>query len=247
MTFPRRHFLHLATRATIFGALTRVAKAQQSYPARPVRIIVGFGPGGAADITARLIAQWLSEHLGQPFIVENRSGAGTNFAAEAVARSAPDGYTLLLTTPSNAINVTLYRKLNFNFIHDFTAVSGVNSMPSVLVVHPDFPARSIPELIAYAKGHPGKISMAAVGVGSATHVFGELFKIMTGTDLVAIQYRDPGPAHTDLIAGQVDILFDPLISSVEPIRAGQLRALGVTTKMRSDALPDVPTVDDFVG
>jgi tripartite-type tricarboxylate transporter receptor subunit TctC len=241
----RRQFLHLAAGAAALPAVSRIASAQ-TYPSRPVRIIVGFGAGGLADIAARMIAQWLSERLGQPFLVENRSGAGTNIAAEAVVRSAPDGYTLLLATSSNAINATLYETLSFNFIRDIAPIATICSTPSVLVVHPSLPAKTVPDLIAYAKANPGKINMAAVGIGSTSHVFGELFKIMAGVDLVTVQYRDPGPAHTDLISKQVDIMFDPLIGSIEQIRAGQLRGLAVTAMTRSETLPDVPTLSDFV-
>jgi tripartite-type tricarboxylate transporter receptor subunit TctC len=245
MKFPRRRFLHLGAGAAALSIVSRFAWAQ-TYPTRPVRMIVGFGPGGLADISARLIAQWLSERLGQQFVVENRSGAGTNIAAEAVVRSSPDGYTLLVTTNPNTINATLYEKLNFNFIRDITPVATICTTPSVLVVHPSFPAKTVLDLVAYAKTNPGKVNMAAVGVGSTSHVFGELFKAMAGVDLVTVQYRDPGPAHTDLLGGQVDILFDPLVTSIEQIRTGRVRALAVTTTMRSEMLPDVPTVADFV-
>jgi tripartite-type tricarboxylate transporter receptor subunit TctC len=241
---PRRRFLRLTTAAAL-SAVARTARAQ-TYPTRPVRMIVGFGPGGATDIIARIVAQRLSERLGQTFVVENRPGAGTNIATEAVVRSAPDGNTLLVATSSNTINATLYEKLAFNFIRDIAPVAMISNTPGVLVVHPSFPARTVPEFIAYAKSNPGKINMAAIGIGSTTHVFGELFKIMAGVDLVAVQYREPGPAHTDLLARHVDILFDPLISSIEQIKTGQLRALAVTSLTRSGALPDVPTVGDFV-
>jgi tripartite-type tricarboxylate transporter receptor subunit TctC len=245
MKIPRREFLHLAALAAALPAVSRIARAQ-SYPTRPVRMIVGFGSGGATDVSARIVAQRLSERLGQAFVVENRSGANTNIATEAVARSVPDGYTLLVATSSNTVNATLYENLNFNFIRDIAPVAAIGNNPGVLVVHPAFPAKTVPDFIAYAKANPGKLNMAAVGIGSATHVFGELFKIMAGVDLVTVQYRDPGPAHTDLIARHVDVLFDPLVSSIEQIRGGQLRALAVTTTTRSAALPDVPTVGDFV-
>jgi tripartite-type tricarboxylate transporter receptor subunit TctC len=245
MNVPRRQFLHLAAGAASLPAVSRIARAQ-TYPTRPVRLIVGFGPGGATDVIARILAQRLSERLGQTFVVENRPGAGTNLATEAVVRSAPDGYTLLVATSSNTINAALYEKLNFNFIRDIAPVAMMSNTPGVLVVHPSFPAKTVPALIAHAKANPGKINMAAVGVGSTTHVFGELFKIMAGVDLVAVQYRDPGPAHTDLLARHVDILFDPLISSIEQIKSGQLHALAVTTMTRSEALPDVPAVSEFV-
>ena len=245
MKLTRRRLTCLAAGTALSPAIPRAARAQ-SYPARPVRMIVGFGAGGATDIIARLIGQWLSERLGQPFIIENRSGAGTDIATEAVVKSRSDGYTLLVATSSNAINATLYEKLNFNFIRDIAPIATVSSTPGVLVVHPSFPAKTVPEFIAYAKANPGKINMAAVGIGATTHVFGELFKQMAGVDLLTVLYRDPGPAHTDLIGRQVDILFDPLISSVEQIKAGQLRALAVTSWTRSEALPLVPTVSEFV-
>jgi tripartite-type tricarboxylate transporter receptor subunit TctC len=203
MRLPRRQFLHLAAGAAALPAVSRVAWAQ-TYPVRPVRMIVGFGAGGATDVIARIVAQRLSERLGQTFVVENRPGAGTNLATEAVVRAAPDGYTLLVATSSNTINATLYEKLHFNFARDIAPVAMISNTPGVLVVHPSFPAKTVPDFIAYAKANPGKINMAAVGIGATTHVFGELFKIMAGVDLVTVQYRDPGPAHTDLIARQVD-------------------------------------------
>jgi tripartite-type tricarboxylate transporter receptor subunit TctC len=235
MKLPRRGFLHLAAGAAALPAVSRIARAQ-TYPTRPVRIVVGFGPGGVADVTARLMAQWLSERLGQPFVVENRPGAGSNIATEVALRAPADGYTLLLASNSNAINATLYEKLNFNFIRDIAPIASINDTPGVMEVNPAFPAKTVAEFIAYAKANPGKINMAVVGVGSATHVTGELFKAMASVDLVAVQYRDPGPAHTDLIAGQMDVMFDPLVSSIEQIRAGKLRALAVTTATRSFAL-----------
>jgi tripartite-type tricarboxylate transporter receptor subunit TctC len=241
----RRKFLHRAAAAAALPVAPRLAWAR-TYPARPVRLIVGFGPGGLGDISARLVAQSLSERLGQAFVVENRSGAGTNIATDAVVRSSPDGYTLLVTTNPNTINHTLYDKLSFNFIRDIAPIATICATPSVLVVHPSFPARTIPELVAYAKANPGKVNMAAVGVGSTSHVFGELFKVMAGVDLVAVHYREPGPAHTDLIGGQVDVFFDPLVTSIEHIRTGRVRALGVTTTARSEMLPDVPTVGEFL-
>jgi tripartite-type tricarboxylate transporter receptor subunit TctC len=245
MKLPRRRFLCLAGGAAALPAVLRTACAQ-TYPTRPVRIVVGFGPSGVTDITARLIAQSLSERLGRPFVVENRPGAGSNIGTEAVVRSPPDGYTLLLATLPNAINATLYEKLNFNFIRDLTPIASVNTTPCVMEVNPSVPARTLPEFIAYTKAHPGKINVAAVGVGSSTHLLAELFKIMAEVDVVIVQYRDPGPAHSDLIAGQVDVMFDPLVSSIEQIRAGQLRPLAVTTMIRSETLPDVPTVGDIV-
>ena len=245
MKFPRRKFLHLAAGATVLPAVSRMARAQ-TYPAQPVRIIVGFGPGGVSDILARLIGQWLSERFGRPFVVENRPGAGTNVATEAVARAPADGYTLLWLTSSNAINATLYDKLNFDFIRDIAPVASIVLVPSVMEVSSEFPAKTVPEFIAYAKANPGKINMGAAGPGSSTHIFGELFKMMAGVDLVPVQYRSSGPALTDLMAGQVQVMFDPLGSSIEYIRAGRLRALAVTTATRAEALPDVPTVGEFV-
>jgi tripartite-type tricarboxylate transporter receptor subunit TctC len=245
MKLLRRQFLHLAAGAAALPAISRSAWGQ-TYPTRPVRIIVGFGPGGVADITARLIAQWLSERLGQPFIVENRPGAGSNLGTDAVVRAQPDGNTLLLATSANAVNATLYDKLNFNFIRDTVPVASVSSTSCVMVVNPKVPAMTVPEFIAYAEANPGKINMAAVGIGSATHVSGELFKMIAHVNLVTVLYRDPGPAHADLIGGQVDIMFDPLVSSIEQIRAGTLRPLAVTTRTRSEALPDVPSVAEFV-
>jgi tripartite-type tricarboxylate transporter receptor subunit TctC len=245
MKLPRRKFLRLAAGAAALPAVSRIARAQ-TYPAQPVRIIVGFGPGGVSDILARLIGQWLSERFGRPFVVENRPGAGTNVATEAVARAPADGYTLLWLTSSNAINATLYEKLNFDFIRDIAPVASIVLVPSVMEVNSEFPAKTVPEFIAYAKANPGKINMGAAGPGSSTHIFGELFKMMAGVDLVPVQYRSSGPALTDLMAGQVQVMFDPLGSSIEYIRAGRLRALAVTTATRAEALPDVPTVGEFV-
>jgi tripartite-type tricarboxylate transporter receptor subunit TctC len=246
MNVPRRAFLQFAGTGLAAPALSRIAIAQTSYPTRPVRLIVGFGAGGGSDTLARIIAQSLSERMGQQFIVENRSGANTNIATESVVRSSPDGYTLLLITSSNTTNATLYERLNFDFIRDIAPVASIAFTPSVLVVHPSFPANTVPDFIAYAKANPGKINMAAVGIGAPTHLFGELFKSMTGVDLVTVQYRDPGPAHTDLVAGHVDILFDPIISSIEQIKGGQLRALAVTSATRLEVLPEIPTVSDIV-
>jgi len=241
----RRHVLHLAAGAAALPAISRFAWAQ-AYPAQPVRIIVGFGPGGVSDILARLIGQWLSERLGRPFVVENRPGAGTNVATEAVARAPADGYTLLWLTSSNAINTTLYEKLNFDFSRDIAPVASIVLVPSVMEVSSEFPTKTVPEFIAHAKANPGKINMGAAGPGSSTHIFGELFKMMAGVNLVPVQYRSSGPALTDLIAGQVQVMFDPLGSSIEYIKAGRLRALAVTTATRSEALPDGPTVGEFV-
>jgi tripartite-type tricarboxylate transporter receptor subunit TctC len=218
----------------------------QSYPTKPVRWIVGFAPAGGNDIVARLMGQWLTERLGQPFIVENRPGASTNIAAEAVVNSPADGYTIFLANVSNAINATFYTKLNFNFIRDITPVAGIMRMPNVMLVNPSVPAKTVSEFIAYAKANPGKINMASAGIGSGGHLAGELFKMMTDVSLVHVPYRGNGPALTALLGGQVEVLFATLASSIEFIRTGKLRGLAVTTAMRSDALPDLPTVNEFV-
>jgi tripartite-type tricarboxylate transporter receptor subunit TctC len=241
----RRHFLHLAGGAVALPVMSRIAWAQ-TYPTRPVRIMVGAPAGGGIDITARLIGQWLSERLGQQFITENRPGAGTNIATEAVVRAAPDGYTLLLAFSSNALNATLYERLNFNFIRDIAPVAGVIRVPNVMLVNPSVPAKTIPEFIAYAKANPGKISMASGGIGTPGHVSGELFKMMTGVNLVHVPYRGAAPALTDLLGGQVQVYFPGMTGSIEYIKAGKLRALAVTTATRSEALPDLPTVGEFV-
>src|SRR5215471_12841038 len=245
MKLPRRQFLHLATGAAALPAVARLAWAQ-TYPTRPVRIIIGYAPGASADTTARLMAQWLSERLGQSVVVESRPGGGTNIATEAVVRATPDGYTLLMVGTAQAINATLYNKLNFHFIRDITPVAGLIRFPNVIVVNPSVPAKTVPELIAYAKASPGKISMASAGIGSGPHVAGELFKMMTGVDMVHVPYRGGGPALTDLLGGQVQVYFPTTVSSIGYIRAGRLRALAVTTATRSDALPDIPTVGEFV-
>ena len=245
MKLPRRQFLHLAAGAAALPALSHIARAQ-AYPTRPVRIVVGFAPGGGADIMARLIGQWLSERFGQPFIIENRPGAGSNIGTEAVVRAPADGYTLLLVLTPNAVNATLYDKLNFNFIRDIAPVAGISREPNVMVVHPSVPAKTVPEFMAYAKANPGKINMASSGNGSSPHVAGELFKMMAGVSLVHVPYRGAGPALTDLLGGQVQVMFATMSSSVEYIRAGKLRALAVSAAMRSEALPDIPTVGDFV-
>jgi tripartite-type tricarboxylate transporter receptor subunit TctC len=245
MKLFRRKFLHLAAGAAALPAVSRIARAQ-TYPTRPVRIIVGFAAGTGADILARLMGQWLSERLGQQFVIENRPGAGTNIATETVVRSTPDGYTLLAVSPANAINATLYEKLNFNFIRDIAPVAGIMRTPNVMLVNPSVPAKSVPELIAYAKGNPGKISFASAGNGSGSHMSGELFKMMTGVDIVHVPYRGGGPALTDLLGGQVQLMFPGTTASIEYIRSGKLRALAVTTATRSPALPDIPTVGDFV-
>jgi tripartite-type tricarboxylate transporter receptor subunit TctC len=240
----RRQFLHLAA-AIALPVVSRIAWAQ-TYPARPVRIVVGLTAGSASDIVARIMGQWLSERLGQQFIVENRPGAGTNIAAEAVVRSIPDGYTLLLAASPNAINASLYDKLSFNFISDIAPVAAISREPNVIVVNPSLPTRTVPELIAYAKANPGRINMASAGNGTTSHLAGELFKMMTGVNMVHVPYRGGGPALTDLLAGQVQVFFPPMVVPVGQIRAGKLRALAVTTATRSEALPDVPTVGEFV-
>jgi tripartite-type tricarboxylate transporter receptor subunit TctC len=245
MKLPRRQFLHLAAGAAALPAVSRFARAQ-AYPTRPVRIIVGFAAGGPADVVARLIAQWLSERLGQPFVVENRTGAATNIAAEAVVRSPPDGYTLLFVTSANAVNTTLYEKLSFNFSRDIVPVASLIRAPSVLEVNLSVAAKTVPEFIAYAKANPGKLTMASSGIGTASHLFGELFKFMTGVNLVHVPYRGAAPAVTDLLAGQVQVFFDPIPNSIGYIRAGKVRPLAITSATRSEALPDVPTVSEFV-
>jgi len=245
MKLPRRRFLHLAAGAAALPAMSRIARAQV-YPSRPVRLIVGLAAGSSLDILARLMGHWLSERLGQPFVIENRPGAGTNVATEAVVRSAPDGYTLLAVSPANAINATLYEKLNFNFIGDIAPVASIVREPNVMVVNPSVPATSVPEFISYAKTNPGKLSMASAGNGTASHMAGELFKMMAGVTMVHVPYRGGGSALTDLIGGQVQAMFPGTIASVEYIKTGKLRALGVTTATRSEALPHLPTVGDFV-
>ena len=245
MKLPRRQFIRLATGAVALPAIPRLAGAQ-SYPSRPVRLIVGFPAGGSADIVARLIGQSLSERLGQPFIIENRPGAGSNIGTETVVRAPPDGYTLLMVSAANVTNATLYDNLNFNFIRDIAPVAFMDRVANVLEVNPSIPARTVPEFTAYAKANPGKINMASGGTGSSQHVAGELFKMMAGVDLVHVPYRGVAPALTDLLAGQVQVLFDTVPASLPHIRAGKLRALAVTTASRSEALPDVPTVGDFV-
>ncbi len=245
MRLLRRQFLRLAAGAAVFPAAPHIATAQ-TYPARPVRIIVGFPPAGAADIIARLIGEWLSERLGQPFIIENRPGAGGNIGAEAVVRAPPDGHTLLLVATPNAVNATLYDKLNFDFIHNIAPVAGLDRAPYVVEVNPAVPARTVPEFIAYAKANPGKINYASAGNGSLQHVAGELFKMMAGINMLHVPYRGGGPAITDLIGGQVQFMIDVTTSSIEYIRVGTLRGLAVTTRSRSEALPDLPPVGDFV-
>src|SRR5262245_52871163 len=245
MKLPRRRFLHLAAGAAALPVLPRIASAQ-AYPTRPVRIIVGFPPGGSTDIIARPLGQYLSERLGQPVIVDNRPGAGSNVAAEAVVRASADGYTLLLVFSANAINASLYDRLNFDFLRDIAPVASIARVPHVLEVNPAVPAKTVPEFIAYARANPGKLKMASGGIGTPAHVSGELFKMRTGINMVHVPYRVAAPALTDLIAGQVQVEFDNLASSIEHIRAGKLRALAVTTATRSETLPDIPTVADFV-
>jgi tripartite-type tricarboxylate transporter receptor subunit TctC len=245
MRLPRRRFLHLAAGAAALPAVSRSTRAQ-GYPMRPVRIVVGFVAGGAADITARLIGQWLSERLGQPFVVENRPGAAGNIATEAVVRSTADGYTLLLVSLPQAFNATLYDNLNFDVVRDIASIASINRAPGVMEVNPSVPAKTVPEFIAYAKANPGKLNMASAGSGSVPHVYGELFKNMTGIDMTAVHYRGSAPGLIDLIGGQVQVMFDTMSSSIEYIRAGKLRALAVTTATRLEVLPDLPTVGDFV-
>ncbi len=245
MTFPRRQFLHRATGAVAFTIISRSAWAQ-SYPVRPVRIIVGFPAGGPTDIVARLMGQWLSERLGQEFVVENRPGAASNIGTEAALRAPPDGYTLLQVTSSNAVNATFYEKLNFNFMSDIAPVAGIIRVPFVMEISPSVPAKTVPEFIAYAKANPGKINMASGGIGTSVHIAGELFKMMAGVNLVHVPYRGSAPALTDMISGQVQVMFDVLTSSIQHIRSGALRALAVTSATRSEALPDLPTVGDFL-
>jgi tripartite-type tricarboxylate transporter receptor subunit TctC len=246
LTLPRRQFLYLvAAGAAALPAASRVAWAQ-TYPSQPVRVIVGFAAGGPNDILARLIGQWLSERLGQPFVIENRLGAGSNIATEAVVRAPPDGYTLLLVGSPNAINATLYDKLNFNFVRDIAPVASFIRGALVMVVHPSVPARTVPEFVAYAKANPGKLSYGSGGVGGITHITPELFKMMTGVNMVHVPYRGVAPALTDLLGGQVQVLFANQAQAIEYIRAGKLRALAITTATRSEALPDIPTVEEFV-
>jgi tripartite-type tricarboxylate transporter receptor subunit TctC len=245
MNHPRRQFLHLAAGAAALPAVSRIAWAQ-TYPARPVRVIVATAAGATTDIMARLVARWLSERLGQQFVVENRPGGGNNIGTEAVVRAPADGYTLLLVNSVNAINATLFEKLSYNFIDDIVPVAGFLRMPMVLQVNPSVPARTAPEFIAYAKANPGKINMASAGIGSTPHVAGELFKMMAGLNMLHVPYRGGAAAITDLISGQVQVMIEPIVGPLEHIRAGRLRGLAVTTTMRSEALPDLPTLDTFV-
>lgn len=246
MKLPRRTFLRLAAGAATLPTIVQIARAD-TYPARPVHIVVGFPPGGGADIVARLLGQSLSERLGQPFIIENRPGAGSNIAVETVVRAVPDGYTLLLITlPANAVNAALYDKLNFNFLRDIAPVASLTRDPNVVEVNLSVPARTIPEFIAYAKANSGKINMASTGIGGAQHIAGELFMQMTGVRMNHVPYRGAAPALIDLISGEVQVFFDVTTSSMEQIKAGRVRALAVTTAARSAALPDIPTVGEFV-
>lgn len=245
MKIHRRKLLRLAAGAAALPVLSRIARAQ-TYPTRPVRWVVGFPPGGTTDIIARLVGQWLSERLGQPVIIENRPGAGSNIATEAVAHSPADGYTLLLVGPPHAINATLYDRLNFNFVRDIAPVASLMRVPNVMEVSPFVPAKTVPEFIAYAKANPGKVNMASPGSGTAVHVAGELFKVMSGVDMVHVPYRGDAPAFTDLIGGQVQVMFGTMPSSSEFMRTGKVRPLAVTTATRSAAFPDLPTVGDFV-
>jgi tripartite-type tricarboxylate transporter receptor subunit TctC len=245
MKLCRRSFLHLAAGAVALPALPRLACALD-YPTRPVRLIAPFPPGGVVDLFSRLIGEPLSERLGQPVVVENRAGAGGNVGTEQVVRAAPDGYTLLFLTSSNTINQTLYQNLNFDIVRDIVAVASINRGMGVLEVHPDFPAKTGPEFIAYAKANPGKINYASSGIGSSPHIYGELFKMIAGVDLVAVQYRGTGPALPDVLSGKVPVMFDTVATSIEHIKAGQLRALGVTAATRSPALPDVPAIAEFL-
>ena len=245
MKLPRRRFLRLAAGGAMLPTLSRFTWAQ-TYPARPVRLISGFPAGGPNDILARLISQWLAERLGQQFVVENRPGAGSNLAAEAVARAAPDGYTLLMVSTPNAINATLYKKLNFNFIRDIAPVAAITVVPNVMVVHPSVPAKTVPEFIAYAKANPGKLTMASPGNGTSGHISGELFKMLTDVNILHVPYRGGAPAVTDLLGGLVQVYFGPLPTMIGYIRVGTLRALAVTGATRAEVLPDVPTVGEFV-
>jgi tripartite-type tricarboxylate transporter receptor subunit TctC len=245
MKLPRRTFLHLTVGAATLPILSCIARAQ-AYPTRPVRWVVGAPPGGAQDITARLMGQWLSERLGQPFVIENRPGAATNIGAEAVAKAPPDGYTLLLVGAPNAINATLYDKLNFNVIRDIAPVVAITRVPNIMVVNPSLPAKTVPEFIAYAKANPGKLNMASAGTGTPPHVAGELFKVMTGVNMVHVSYRGGGPAITDMLGGQAQVYFPGISEAIEHVRSGKLRVLAVTTAMRLEVLPDIPAIAEFV-
>jgi tripartite-type tricarboxylate transporter receptor subunit TctC len=241
----RRQFLHLAACAAALPAVPRIARAQ-AYPSRPVRIIVPYPPGGGTDIIARLMGQWLSERLGQPFLIENRPGGNSNIATEAVVRAPPDGYTLLEVDTAQTINATYYNKLNFDFIRDIAPVAGIASQSSIMEVNPSVPTKTVPEFIAYAKANPGKINMASGGNGNITHVSGELFKLMTGVNMLHVPYRGTAPAAADLLAGQVQVGFFGIVATLGYVRAGQLRALAVTTASRLEALPDIPSLSEFL-
>ena len=241
----RRKFLHLTVGAAALPVVSRVAWAQ-AYPTRPVRLVVGFAAGGSSDILARLIGQWLSERLGQQFVIENRPGAGGNIGTEAVVNAAPDGYTLLLLSRTNTSNVTLYENLKFNFIRDIAPVASLMSVPNVLDVHPSVPVTTVPEFIAYANANPGKVNMGSGGIGTSQHIAGELFKFMTGVNLVHVSYRGGAPAMTDLLGGRLQVMFDVVTESIEYIKASKLRALAVTTAKRSELLPNIPIMSDFV-
>jgi len=245
MKLPRRRFLRLAMAAVAMPAVARVANAQ-AYPSRPVRIVVGFAAGGSSDIGARLIGQWLQERLGQAFVIENRPGAATNLATETVVHAPPDGYTLLMIGPSSTINATLYDKLSFVFLRDIAPVASTIRQPQIMLAHPSLPAKTVPELIAYAKANPGKITMASAGTGSSGHLAGELFKMMAGVNMLHVPYRGAGPALTDLLGGQVLTAVTGIAGSIEQVRSGKLRALAVTTTTRATALPEVPTVGEFL-
>jgi len=245
MKLLRRQFLRLAGAAVALPAVSRIARAQ-AYPARQIRLIIGYPPGGSADITARLTAQWLTERLGQSVIIESRPGGGTNIATEAVINAPPDGYTLLLVAPANAINATLYEKLNHNYLRDMMPVAGLIRFANVVVVNPSVPVKTIPELIAYAKANPGKLNMASSGNGSTIHMSGELFKMMAGVDMVHVPYRGGALALTDMIGGQVQVMFDNIPTSAEFVKNGKLRGLAVTSTERSEVLPDLPTVSSFL-
>ncbi len=245
MTFPRRRFLHLAAGAAALSAVPRFAFAE-AYPTRPVVIIVPVPPGGALDILARLMGQWLTARLGQPFLIENRPGAGTNIGVEVVVRAAPDGYTLLLVPGSVTANATLYTQLNFDFIRDITPIAMISSLPLVMLVNPSVPAKTVPEFIAWAKANPGKVSMASGGTGSTSHIGGELFKLMTGIDMVHVPYHGGAPAITDLMGGQIQVYFSPLPECLAAVQGGKVRALAVTTATRSAVLPDVPAIAESV-
>jgi tripartite-type tricarboxylate transporter receptor subunit TctC len=242
---PRRHLFRLVAGAATLPAFARIARADD-YPSHPVHLVVGFAPGSTTDILARLMAQWLSQRLGQQFVIDNRPGAGGNIGAEFVVKSPPDGYTLIMVPPAVAANDALYQDLNFNFVRDIAAVAGVVRVPNVAEVYPSLPVKSIPELIAYAKANPGKLSYASAGIGTPSHLAGQLFNVMTGANLTHIPYRGDGPAMADFIAGQVPVMFATLVASAEHIRAGQIRALAVTTTKRSDAFPDLPSISEFV-